>query len=131
MTSFSFFKHSFFIFHYFYNLRRLSYFKIECSLKGVFAKNERGYRLNAIKKTLLIAANPTSICCVYKEKILKTTQAEDCSVHTNLERCNIQLPMPIPICNWRICTWVLVDSDSIYESSSQISECMHPIIHIF
>jgi len=27
------------------------------SLKGVFAKNERGYRLNAIKKALLIASN--------------------------------------------------------------------------
>ena len=41
------------------------------SLKGVFAKNERGYRLNAIKKALLIAINLTSICCVYKEKIDK------------------------------------------------------------
>ena len=40
-------------------------------LKGVFAKNERGYRLNAIKKALLIATNFTSICCVYKEKIVK------------------------------------------------------------
>ena len=29
-------------------------------LKGVFAKNERGYKLNL-----------TSICCVYKEKIVK------------------------------------------------------------
>ena len=41
------------------------------NLKGVFAKNERGYRLNAIKKALLIATNLTSICCVYKEKIVK------------------------------------------------------------
>ena len=40
-------------------------------LKGVFAKNERGYRLNAIKKTLLIATNLTFTCCVYKEKIVK------------------------------------------------------------
>ena len=39
-------------------------------LKGVLAKNERGYRLNAIKKALLIATNLTSIC-VYKEKIVK------------------------------------------------------------
>ena len=31
------------------------------SLKGVFAKNERGYRLNVMKKALLIAANLTSI----------------------------------------------------------------------
>jgi len=35
-------------------------------LKGVFAKNERGYRLNAINAT-----NLTSICCVYKEKLVK------------------------------------------------------------
>ena len=40
-------------------------------LKGVFAKNERGYMVNAIKKALLIANNLTSICCVYKEKIIK------------------------------------------------------------
>ena len=40
-------------------------------LKGVFAKNERGYRLNALKKALLIATNLTSSCCVYKEKIVK------------------------------------------------------------
>ena len=40
-------------------------------LKGVFAKNERGFRLNAIKKTLLIATNLASSCCVYKEKIVK------------------------------------------------------------
>ena len=39
-------------------------------LKGVFAKNEKGYGLNAIK-ALLIATNHTSICCVYKEKIVK------------------------------------------------------------
>ena len=31
-------------------------------LKGVSAKNERGYRLNAIKKARLIATNLTSIC---------------------------------------------------------------------
>ena len=40
-------------------------------LKGVFAKNERGYRLSTIKKTVLIATNLTSIFCVYKEKIVK------------------------------------------------------------
>ena len=41
------------------------------NLKVVFAKNERGYRLNAIKKALLIDTNLTSICCVYKEKLVK------------------------------------------------------------
>ena len=39
-------------------------------MPGVFAKNERGYRLTA-KKALLIATNLTFICCVYKEKIVK------------------------------------------------------------
>ena len=37
----------------------------------MFAKNERGYRVNSIKKALLIASNLTSMCCVYKEKIVK------------------------------------------------------------
>ena len=32
-------------------------------LKGVFAKNERGYRLSAIKKAILIPTNLTTICC--------------------------------------------------------------------
>ena len=39
------------------------------TLKAMFAKNERGYRLNAIKKAVLIATNLTSICCC-KEKIV-------------------------------------------------------------
>ena len=34
-------------------------------------KNERGYRLNAYKKVLVISTNLTSICCVYKEKTVK------------------------------------------------------------
>ena len=41
------------------------------ALKGVFAKNESGYKLNAIKKALLIITNLTSICWVYQEKIVK------------------------------------------------------------
>ena len=40
-------------------------------LKGVYAKNERGYRLRCDKKALLIATDLTSLCCVYKEKIVK------------------------------------------------------------
>ena len=39
--------------------------------KGSVRENKRGYRLNAIKKALLIATNLASICCVYKEKIVK------------------------------------------------------------
>ena len=41
--------------------------------KGSVRENKRGYRLNAIKKALLIATNLASICCVYKEKIIKKT----------------------------------------------------------
>ena len=63
-----------------------------CLLKGMVAKKkERGYMLNAIKKALLIASNLTSICCVYKEKIVETTNTEERSIHTNSERCNIRL----------------------------------------
>ena len=32
------------------NIILLAFFVIDSNLKGVFAKNERGYRLNAIKK---------------------------------------------------------------------------------
>ena len=46
-----------------YNLIEILY------LKGVFAKNESGYRCD--KKALLIATNLTFICCVYKEKSVK------------------------------------------------------------
>ena len=40
-------------------------------LKGVFAKNKWGVQALCNKKALLIATNLTSICCVYKEKIVK------------------------------------------------------------
>ena len=61
------------------------------NLKGVFAKNERGYRLNAIKKRfrslLILLLYVASI----RRKLLKTTNTEERSVLTNSERCNIQL----------------------------------------
>ena len=60
-------------------------------LKGVFAKNERGYRINVIKKLfrsiLILLLSVASI----RRKLLKTTHTEERSVHTNSERCNIQL----------------------------------------
>ena len=37
----------------------------------MFAKNERGYRLTVKKESLLIATDLTSICSVYKEKIVE------------------------------------------------------------
>ena len=33
----------------------------------------------------------TSICYVFEEKIVKTTNTEELGVNTNLETCNIQL----------------------------------------
>ena len=43
------------------------------------------------KISALIAANFNSICCVFQEKIVKNTHAEERSVHTNSEKRNIQL----------------------------------------
>ena len=40
------------------------------TLKGVFTKNERGYRIIE-KLSMVIATNLTSICFVYKEKYAK------------------------------------------------------------
>ena len=52
-------------------------------LKGVFAKNERGYRLNAKNKRfwspLILLLSVASI----RRKLLKTTYTEERSIHTN------------------------------------------------
>jgi len=40
---------------------------------------------------MVITIDFTSICCVYKEKIVKTTDTEELSVHTNSESCNVRL----------------------------------------
>ena len=62
-------------------------------LKGVFAKKERGYRLNAIKKRfwslLILLPSVASI----RRKLLKTSHTEERSGHTNWENFNI-LPRP-------------------------------------
>jgi len=52
------------------------------TLKGVFAKNEMGYKHTSLKYSMVIATNLASICCVYKEKIVKNE--EERSVHTNI-----------------------------------------------
>ena len=61
------------------------------ALKGVFEINERGCRLNAIKKRfwllLILFLSVASI----RRKLLKTTYTEERSVHTNSESCNIRL----------------------------------------
>jgi len=61
------------------------------NLKGVFAKNERGYRLNAIKKRFWSLLILLLIVASIRRKLLKTTNTEERSIHTNSERCNIRL----------------------------------------
>ena len=60
-------------------------------LKGVFTKNERGYRLtaknNRFWSLLIFLLSVASL----RRKLLKTTNAEERSVHTNSESCNIWL----------------------------------------
>ena len=60
-------------------------------LKGLFAKNERGDRLSAIKKRfwslLILLLSVASI----KRKLIKTSHTEERSAHTNWENCNIRL----------------------------------------
>ena len=73
---------------------RLYYSEKLCTpivLKGVFAKNERGYRLNAIKKRFLSLLILLLYVASIRRKLLKTTKIEERSVHTNAESCNIQL----------------------------------------
>ena len=56
-------------------------------LKGVFAKSEKGK--GSLRK--ISAFHRYSICCVYKEKIVKlTTYTEQRSVHPNKKNCNIE-----------------------------------------
>jgi len=61
------------------------------SLKGVFLKNERGYRLTAKNKRfwwlLILLLSVASI----RRKLLKTTYTKERNVHTNWENCNIRL----------------------------------------
>ena len=71
--------------------RKIKTKKFKKFLKGVFAKNERGYRLTEKNKRfwslliLLISVAPI------RRKLLKTTHTEERSVHTNSDSCNIKL----------------------------------------
>ena len=60
-------------------------------LKGVFAKNERGYRRNAKNKRFwslqILLLSVASI----RRKLVKTTYTEERRAHTNSESCNIRL----------------------------------------
>ena len=49
----------------------MQYHLKKVSLKGVFAKYERGYMLAAKNNKNKNNNNISSICCVYKEKIVK------------------------------------------------------------
>ena len=61
------------------------------TLKGVFAKNERGYRLNALKKRFWWLLILLLSVALIKRKLLKTTYTEELNVHTNWESCNTWL----------------------------------------
>ena len=53
------------------------------NLKGVFAKNERGYRLNAIKSAFLSLLIFLLSVASIRRKLIKTSHTEERSVHTN------------------------------------------------
>ena len=52
-------------------------------LKGVFAKNERAYRLNAIKKRFRSLLILLLVVASIRRKLIKTSHTEDRSAHTN------------------------------------------------
>ena len=80
-------------------------------LKGVLAKNERGYRRNAKNKRfrslLILLLSVASI----RRKLLKTVQTEERSANTNSEICIIQL-----------------GSENNQFNSKQIIQILQPII---
>ena len=55
---------------------------LDLLLKGVFAKNERGYRLNAIKKRILSLLILLLSVAFIRRKLLKTSHTEERSAHT-------------------------------------------------
>ena len=51
----------------------------------------KGTQAYVEKYSMVISTNITSICCVYKEKIVKkkTTHTKERSLHTKLKSCNV------------------------------------------
>ena len=45
-------------------------------VKGSVREKQKGHRLRAINNRFLIASNLTSICCIYKEKLKRTSHIE-------------------------------------------------------
>ena len=101
----------------------------------MFAKNERGYRLNAIKKCLwsllILLLSVASI----RRKLLKTTHTEERSFHTNsttIYECVEKKSMTI-VCNiWMIClelnrfvydpSWMLHLSEFVWTLRSSVAK---------
>ena len=102
------------------------------SLKGVFAKNEREYRLtsknNCIWSLPILLLSVASI----KRKLLKMTYAEERSVHTNLESCNIGLMLQLSEFKWTPRSSVLVVFNNVLlldvTDRSKISSDQKPIL---
>ena len=67
------------------------YVTIQSILKGVLAKNERGYRRNAKNKRFRSLLILLLSVASKRRKLLKTIHTEERSAHTNSEICNIQL----------------------------------------
>ena len=86
------------------------------TLKGVFTKNERGYMASVEKYSIVIYTNLSSICCVYRRKLLKTNHTEVNSVHS------IQI--------WKISIFNSDPKKKLFDSK-QIIQILQPIIIIF
>ena len=72
-------------------LSHISHFCNYVPRKGVFAKNERAYRLNAIKKRFWSLIIWLLSVASIRRKLLKTSHTEECSARTNWGSWNIRL----------------------------------------
>ena len=75
--------------HYCRKLFNLKNTCFELVLKGVYAKNKRGYRLTAKNKRFWSLLILLLSVASRRRKLLKTTHTEERFVHTNSESCNI------------------------------------------
>jgi len=87
---------------------------LKITLKGVSAKNERGYRLNAIKKRFWSILISLQSVASIRRKLLKTTNTEERSIHTNSEIYNMSY-----FAYFWICMDTTLDRKKIYLISNK------------
>ena len=87
---------------------------LKITLKGVSAKNERGYRLNAIKKRFWSILISLQSVASIRRKLLKTTNTEERSIHTNSEIYNMSY-----VAYFWICMDTTLDRKKIYLISNK------------